>query len=98
MTECAKAGKRVLGYGAASRAVALLRQAGIDSALLPAIVDISAAKHGRRMPGSAIPIAPPDLLRSDLPDVLLLFVPDLLAEVRAAFPALDEHGCEWILA
>ncbi|GAB2969395.1 methyltransferase C-terminal domain-containing protein [Amycolatopsis acidiphila] len=97
LTDVADAGKRVLGYGAASRAAALLRHAGIDSGLLPAIVDISAVKHGRRMPASAIPIVPPDFLRSDLPDVLLLFVPDLLAEVRAAFPALDEHGCEWIL-
>lgn len=97
LTGCANAGKRVLGYGAASRAVALLRHAGISPELLPAIVDISAAKHGRRMPASAIPIASPGILGSDLPDVLLLFVPDLLAEVRAAFPVLDRHGCEWIL-
>lgn len=96
LTDCAKAGKRVLGYGAASRAVALLRHAGIDSELLPAIVDISATKQGRRMPASTIPIVGPDALRRDLPDIVLLFVPDLLAEVRAAFPALERH-CEWIL-
>lgn len=97
LTDCAKAGKRVLGYSAASRAVALLRHAGIDSELLPAIMDISAAKHGRRMPASTIPIVGPEALRRDLPDVVLLFVPDLLAEVRGAFPALERH-CEWILA
>jgi hypothetical protein len=33
------AGSAVVGYGAASRAVALLRQAQVDSALLPAAVD-----------------------------------------------------------
>jgi hypothetical protein len=98
LTDHANAGRRVLGYGAASRAVALLRHAEIDSRLLPAIVDLSTAKRGRRMPASTIPIVGPEALRSDLPDVLLLFVPDLLAEVRAAFPALDEHGCEWIFA
>ncbi|GHF67735.1 hypothetical protein FHX82_003669 [Amycolatopsis bartoniae] len=93
----AEAGKHVLGYGAASRAVALLTRAGIDSGLLPAIVDISAAKHGRRMPATEIPITGPAALESDLPDVVLLFVPDLLAEVRAAFPALDERDAEWLL-
>lgn len=96
LTDYAKAGKRVLGYGAASRAVALLRHSGIDSDLLPAIVDISAAKRGRRMPASTIPVVGPEEF-GDLPDVVLLFVPDLLAEVRAAFPVLDEHRCEWIL-
>ncbi|TNC26467.1 class I SAM-dependent methyltransferase [Amycolatopsis alkalitolerans] len=98
LTEYAKAGRRVLGYGAASRAVALLRHARIDAGLLPAIVDVSAAKHGRRMPASTIPIVGPEVLRRDPPDALLLFVPDLLAEVRAAFPALDNNHCEWLVA
>ncbi|WP_236794531.1 methyltransferase domain-containing protein [Amycolatopsis sp. GM8] len=97
LTDCAGSGRRVVGYGAASRAVALLRHAGIGPELLPEIVDISTAKHGRRMPASAIPIVGPDTLRGDLPDAVLLFVPDLLAEVRAAFPELAGHA-EWILA
>lgn len=96
LARCEKDGKRVLGYGAASRAVVLLRQAGIDTDLLPAIVDISAGKVGRRMPASRIPIVGPERLTVAPPDVVLLFVPDLLAEVRAAYPVLDT-GCEWIL-
>lgn len=92
-----RAGKRVVGYGAASRAVALLTSAGIDTEMLPAIVDISTAKHGRRMPVSGIPIVGPEEFTRRIPDAVLLFVPDLLAEVRAAFPALDAAGCEWWL-
>jgi hypothetical protein len=38
------AGRIVLGYGATSRAVALLRRAGADRTLLPAVADASAAK------------------------------------------------------
>lgn len=98
LNRCAKGGKRVLGYGAASRAVVLLRQARIDIDLLPAVADISRAKRGRRMPASGIPIVGPEVLAQSPPDAVLLFVPDLLAEVRAAHPVLDETGCEWILA
>ena len=45
------AGSKVLGYGAASRAVALLCHAHVDRALLPAVIDASPAKQGLRMPG-----------------------------------------------
>jgi len=35
--------------------VPLLCRAGVDSALLHAVADASAAKHGREMPGTDIP-------------------------------------------
>nr|WP_279588901.1 hypothetical protein [Amycolatopsis granulosa] len=91
------AGRRVVGYGAASRAVVLLRRARIDVDLLPEIADISPAKRGRRMPGTRIPVVPTDALTHPIPHAVLLFVPDLEPEVRAAFPQLDGDHCEWIL-
>ena len=84
--------RRVLGYGAASRAVALLCRAGVDQQLLPAIADSSSSKHGRRMPGTDIPIIDPARLATDPPDAVLLFVPDLLTEVRRDFPQVEESG------
>jgi hypothetical protein len=94
----AKDGSRVVGYSAASRAVVLLRQAGIDTDLLPVIVDISPAKRGRRMPASGIPIRGPEHLAAEpRPGAVVLFVPDLLAEVKAAHPALAAD-CAWIPA
>ena len=90
------AGRFVLGYGAASRAVALLCQAKVDHLLLPAVIDMSPAKHGLRMPGTDIPVAPPALLATHRPDAVLLFVPDLLAEVRDAFPDVEGGGGRWV--
>lgn len=90
------AGRSVLGYGAASRAVALLCDAKIDRALLPAIVDASSAKHGLRMPGTDIPVVSPDRLIASRPASVLLFVSDLRAEVSAAFPEIEAAGGHWI--
>lgn len=89
-------GSTVLGYGAASRAVALLRQARIDSSLLPAVVDASPAKQALRMPGTDIPIVGTAELAARRPDSVLLFVPDLLAEVRSAFPEIEAAGGRWV--
>jgi hypothetical protein len=90
------AGRVVLGYGAASRAVALLCLAGADRGLLPAVADASPAKHGLRMPGTDIPIVSPAHLAAARPDSVLLFVSDLRAEVSAALPEIEASGGRWI--
>jgi hypothetical protein len=92
------AGRTVLGYGAASRAVALLCKAGIDSSLLPGIVDASPAKRGLRMPGTDIPVLDTAALRTARPDSVLLFVADLLTEVREDFPEVETAGGRWVVA
>ena len=90
------AGRLVLGYGAASRAVALLRQAQVDRRLLSAVVDASPAKRGLRMPGTDIPVTDPSQLADQRPDTVLLLVPDLLAEVQDAFPEVEAAGGRWV--
>jgi hypothetical protein len=90
------AGRNVLGYGAASRAVALLCHAQVGRELLPAVIDASPAKQGLRMPGTDIPVADPAQLAARRPDAVLLFVPDLLAEVRKAFPEVEAAGGRWV--
>jgi len=90
------AGRTVVGYGAASRAVALLCRAGVDGGLLLAVADASRAKQGRRMPGTDIPVISPQRMIAASPDAVLLFVPDLREEVRAQFPAIEASGGRWV--
>jgi C-methyltransferase C-terminal domain/Putative zinc binding domain len=90
------AGARVLGYGAASRAVALLCRAGVDRTLLPAVADASPAKQGRRMPATDIPVVPPSDLVAARPDAVALFLPDLLPELRATLPEVEAAGARWV--
>jgi SAM-dependent methyltransferase len=89
------AGKSVLGYSAASRAVALLCSAGVDADLLPAVADASPGKRGRRMPGTSIPVISPAELTAAPPDAVLVFVPDLIPEVRKAYPEIEAAGAAW---
>ena len=89
-------GRSVLGYSAASRAVALLRVAGVDAGLLPAIADASPGKRGLRMPGTAIPVISPEQLTAAPPDAVLVFVPDLIPEVSKAYPQIEAAGSAWV--
>jgi hypothetical protein len=89
-------GNKVLGYGAASRAVALLCRAGVGSELLPAIADASPAKQGTRMPATDIPVITPGQLTAAAPDEVLLLLPDLMAEVRSGFPEIEAAGGRWV--
>ncbi|MDV8002544.1 class I SAM-dependent methyltransferase [Rhodococcus sp. IEGM 1408] len=81
-------GHTVAAYGAASRAVALLARAGITRDLLVSVADASPGKHGRRMPGTDIPIVSPATLVASAPDAVLLTVPDLLLELERTLPEL----------
>lgn len=90
-------GRRVVGYGAAGRAVPLLCHAGLDASLLPAIGDAAPTKRGRRMPGTDIAIFPPYELVAGRPDRVLLFLPDLLPEVRRALPEVEASGGRWVV-
>lgn len=90
------AGRTVAGYGAASRAVPLVCRAGMRADLLAAVGDASPAKQGRRMPGTDVPIVSPAELVSLRPDRVVLFLPDLASEVRAALPEVEADGGRWV--
>ena len=90
-------GRTVLGYAAASRAVPLLNRAGIGPDLLPAVADGSPAKQGRRFPGTGQPIVGPADLVDRAPDEVVLFVTDLLAEMRVRMPEVEAGGGRWVL-
>jgi hypothetical protein len=90
------AGERVYGYSAASRAVALIYLAGLGPAELAGVADASPGKQGCRMPGTTIPVLSPAELAAQRPEVVLLFVSDLMAEVRRALPEIETAGGRWV--
>jgi hypothetical protein len=96
LAEQKSAGHLVLGYGAASRAVAMLAMAGVTKAELTAIADASPAKWGRRMPGTDVAIISPSDMVSAQPERVLLLLSDLMPEVRADLPTVEADGGSWV--
>jgi hypothetical protein len=90
------AGRRVYGYAAASRAVSLLRLADLDASLLLGVADASPGKQDRRMPGTDVPIITPEDLVAAEPDVVLVFVSELVGEAKAALPQIERRGGTWV--
>ena len=90
-------GLRMAGYGAASRTASLLCAAGLTRETLVAIADAASGKHGRHMPVNRIPIVSPLRLIELRPDRVLLFIPDLLDEVRGRYPEIEANGGRWVL-
>jgi hypothetical protein len=80
---------RLYGYGAPSRAVALLAGVGDATRAFTAIADAAPAKQGRCLPVSRIPENTPDELVAADADEVLLLLSDLRDEVLAAFPSLS---------
>jgi SAM-dependent methyltransferase len=89
-------GRTVFGYGAASRAVAMLAMASVNCAELAAVADASTAKWGRRMPGTDVPIISPADLVNARPGRVLLLLSDLMDEVRGQLPEIEAEGGEWV--
>ena len=54
------AGRTIAGYGAPAKATTLLAWCGLDVDTLPFVIDTTAAKQGRHIPGTGIPIVNPD--------------------------------------
>ncbi|MDD7940809.1 methyltransferase C-terminal domain-containing protein [Actinomycetospora lutea] len=97
LEESRAARRTVLGYAAASRSVPLLNRAGIGADLLPAVADSSPGKQGRRFPGADIPIIAPDAVAGRRPDEVVLFVTDMLAEMRRRMPEVEAGGGTWVV-
>lgn len=98
LLEQKKAGKKVVAYGAAAKGNTLLNYAGIKPDLLPWVCDAATAKQGKFMPGSHIPILPPDALAGSQPDFVLILPWNIAAEVKSQNAFLSARGTRFVTA
>lgn len=88
--------KKVAAYGAAAKGNTLLNYAGIKPDLLPLVFDAAIAKQGKYMPGSHIPILPPDkLINLDL-DYLIILPWNISDEVMKQNSQLMSNGTKFV--
>jgi SAM-dependent methyltransferase len=76
-------GKQVVGYGAPGKGNTLLNYCGIRTDLLDYTVDRNPYKHGKFLPGTHIPIYPPEKIEETRPDYILILPWNLQKEVAA---------------
>ncbi|MHA7985486.1 NAD(P)-binding class I SAM-dependent methyltransferase [Rathayibacter sp. CAU 1779] len=95
--DCLRIGATVGAYPASTGSVALLSLADLGPDDVIAVGDMSVEKQGRLLPGSRIPIVTPDQLMDRAPTRILLFVPDLLEELREGYPTFEDRGGHWVV-
>lgn len=98
LIEQKRTGKRVVAYGAAAKGNTLLNFGGVKPNLLPFVCDAAAAKQGKYMPGSHIPILPPSALPKLRPDFVLILPWNLAEEVRNQLAKVVAQGTRFVTA
>jgi SAM-dependent methyltransferase len=87
-----RAGKTIVGYGAPGKGNTLLNYCGIRTDFLDYTVDRNPYKHGKFLPGTHIPIFPPERIRETKPDLVLILPWNLRTEIASQLSYIREWG------
>ncbi|PWN07815.1 class I SAM-dependent methyltransferase [Rhodohalobacter mucosus] len=90
-------GKTIAGYGAPGKGNTLLNYCGIGKDFLDYTVDRNPAKHGMFLPGSLVPIYPPDKIRETQPDYVFILPWNLKKEIMNQISYIREWGGKFII-
>jgi SAM-dependent methyltransferase len=92
-----RAGKRIVGYGAPGKGNTLLNYCGIRTDLLEFTVDRNPYKWGKFLPGTRIPVHPPEALEAARPDYVLMLPWNLKDEIARQLAPIAAWGGRLIL-
>jgi len=98
LLEQKRLGRSVAAYGAAAKGNTLLNFAGVKSGLLAYVCDAAAAKQGKYLPGSHLPIFGPEALKERRPDVIVVLPWNLSEEVIAQLAYARSWGARFVRA
>ncbi len=97
LVDAKRAGKQVAGYGAPGKGNTLLNYCGIRTDFLDYTVDRNPYKHGRYLPGTHIPIYPPERIAETRPDYVLILPWNLRREIVAQLDYIREWGGRFVV-
>lgn len=92
-----RTGKKIAGYGAPGKGNTLLNYCAIRSDFLEYTVDRNPYKHGRFLPGTHVPIFPPERIRETQPDYLLILPWNLKDEIIKQNAFIREWGGKFVV-
>ena len=92
LIELKREGKRIAGYGAPAKGNTLLNYCGIGTDFVEYTCDLNPHKQDHFLPGTHIPIASPERLREDKPDVIFILPWNLKDEIVEQLAYVREWG------
>lgn len=97
LIEKKEAGAKVVGYGAPAKGNTLLNHCGVGTDLLSYTVDRSPHKQGHALPGTRIPVHPPERIFEDRPDYILILPWNLRSEIIEQLREARSWGAQFVL-
>jgi hypothetical protein len=92
-----RAGKSIAGYGAPGKGNTLLNYCGIRTDFLDYTVDRNPYKHGKFLPGTHIPIYPPEKLKETKPDYVMILPWNFKDEIMSQMAGIREWGGRFVV-
>jgi predicted TPR repeat methyltransferase len=90
-------GRHVVGYGAPGKGNTLLNYCGIRTDLIEYTVDRNPYKHGRFLPGTHIPVYPPERIAETRPDDIVILPWNLESEIVEQLSYTREWGARLVI-
>jgi hypothetical protein len=97
LIDAKRAGKTVVGYGAPGKGNTLLNYCGIRTDFIDFTVDRNPYKQGRYLPGTHIPIHPPEKIVEVEPDVILILPWNFKDEIIEQLAHARSWGAEFVV-
>ncbi|MDB5572498.1 MAG: C-methyltransferase [Hyphomicrobiales bacterium] len=91
-------GKSVAAYGAAAKGNTFLNYCGVGAGDISCVFDRSAAKQGKFLPGSCLPIRSPESVVDVRPDYLVILPWNLADEISDTMSMIRQWGGRFVTA
>jgi hypothetical protein len=97
LIDAKRAGKTVAGYGAPGKGNTLLNYCGIRTDFLDYTVDRNPYKHGKFLPGTHVPIFPPEKISETRPDYVLILPWNFKDEIMQQMAFIRDWGGQFVV-
>jgi SAM-dependent methyltransferase len=90
-------GKRIAGYGAPGKGNTLLNYCGIRTDFIDFTVDRNPYKQGKFLPGTHIPIFPPEKIQEERPDYVMILPWNFREEIMRQLECIRTWGGKFVV-
>lgn len=97
LIDAKRAGRRIAAYGAPAKGNTLLNYCGVGNDFIDFTVDMNPHKQGRLLPGSRIPVLPPQAVFDAQPDYLLILPWNIRDEVMQQMAGIRAWGGRFVV-